>query len=289
MNILVLGGNGYLGSKIIKLLCQRDGANIVLTRRKTSDMSRIEKIIGTENNIKAIPASIDAIEAAMEYDNFDIILNMACSYGRKNTLYNNVIEANIEFPLRVLNCAAEKQIKKFLTIGTGLPDELNMYSFSKKMFSDFGHYYALYHKIDFFNLRLEMFYGADEPGNRFIPCLIDKMIKGEDVNVTLGTQHRDIIAVEDIINAILIVIDSDLHGYHEISIGTGIAPTISELVDYIWEKTGKRSIIHKGAVPMRENEPDCKADISRISSLTDWNPIDWKSGINKMIDDRRKI
>lgn len=283
MNVLVLGGNGYLGSKVIKQMCQRKEVNIVLTKRPSSDMSRIECMLGEGDNVKAIPASIDAIETAMVYEKFDLVLNMACSYGRKSTLYNNVIEANVEFPLRVLNSTVERGIKRFLTIGTGLPEKLNMYSFSKKMFSEFGQYYASYHDIDFFNLKLEMFYGADEPRNRFIPSLVDKMTKGEEVNVTLGTQHRDIIAVEDIIHAIMIVVQSDLHGYQEISVGTGIAPSISELVDYIWEQTGRKSIIHKGAVVMRENEPDCIADISKLSSLADWKPVDWKTGISNMI------
>ena len=219
----------------------------------------------------------------MEYDHFDLILNMACSYGRKSVLYNNVIEANIDFPLHVLNCAVERGTKRFLTIGTGLPDELNMYSFSKKMFSEFGKYYASYHNIDFYNLKLEMFYGADEPENRFIPSLINKMIIGDDVNVTLGTQRRDIIAVEDILRAIMMVIDSTLRGYQEISVGTGIAPSISELVDFVWEQTGKKSNVNKGAVPMRANEPNCIADTKILCALGEWHPISWKQGIKHMI------
>ena len=59
-----------------------------------------------------------------------------------------------------------------------------------------------------------MLYGADEPKNRFIPDLIGKMLRGEAVNVTEGTQHRDIIAVDDIINAIIAIIHSELHCYH---------------------------------------------------------------------------
>ena len=139
------------------------------------------------------------------------------------------------------------------------------------------------HDIDFYNLKLEMFYGKDEPRDRFIPSIIDKMVKGEEVNVTLGTQRRDIVAVEDIIRAIMAVIGSDLHGYQEIPVGTGTAPTISELVDYIWEQTGRRSAVHKGAVPMRENEPDCVADTSKLSELMEWKPVDWKTGIGNMI------
>lgn len=70
-------------------------------------------------------------------------------------------------------------------------------------------------------------------------------------------------------------------------IGTGIAPSISELIDFIWEKTEKKSIVNKGAVPMRLNEPDCIADRSEVLRILNYKPIYWKDGISKMIDEIR--
>ena len=279
MNVLILGGNGYIGSKIAcKLLS--DGHSVVCTKRSTSDLSRLKSIA---DQITLIPASVDGVEAAMQYTNFDYVLNMACNYGRSNMLYDDVINANIEFPLKILNIAVKHDIRKFLTIGTGLPDTLNMYSFSKRMFGEFGSFYADKHGIVFNSLQLEMFYGADEPKSRFLPSIITKMIKGESVDTTIGTQHRDIIAVEDIIKAIIMIMASTITGFNEIPVGTGIAPTISEIVDYIWEKTGRKSVINKGSIPMRSDEPDCVADVSFIKSIGLWNPTPWKEGLENMI------
>ena len=136
----------------------------------------------------------------------------------------------------------------------------------------------------FNSLLLEMFYGADEPKNRFLASVIQKMIRGENVDTTIGTQHRDIIAAEDILKAIDIVMESDLSGFNEIPVGTGVAPSISEIVDFIWNETGKISKINKGAIPMRPDEPDCVADTSVISSIAEWNPTYWKDGLRNMID-----
>ena len=213
---------------------------------------------------------------------------MACNYGRSNVLYDDVLDANIEFPLKVLNMAVEHGTKHFITIGTGLPDNFNMYSFSKKMFGEFGQFYVDNHGIDFECLLLEMFYGADEPWDRFLSSVIIKMIKGEDVNITIGTQKRDIISSYDIVKAILAVIDNTPSGYNEIPVGTGISPSISEIVDFIWEETGKRSKVNKGVVPMRKNEPSCVADITKISSLCNWNPVFWKDGLKQMINSMQK-
>lgn len=281
LNILMLGGTGYLGSKVAKRLL-KDGHNVTCTKRASSDLSRIQS-----TKVNWIPASIDAIETATRYQNFDFVLNMVCNYGRSNVLYDNVVEANLEFPLKALNQAVEQGIKNFMTIGTGLPDELNMYSFSKKMFSDAGRFYVDKHDINFYNMRLEMFYGADEPTNRFLPSVIYNMINGNEVNTTLGTQKRDIIAADDIVEAIIMVMNSNLKGYQEISVGTGEAPTISEVIEFIWDETGNSSKWNRGTVPMRANEPDCVADITILKSIGEWNPVDWRTGIHNMIADMK--
>lgn len=290
MKILILGANGYLGSKIIHLLIDRyskEQLQIVCTKREKSNLSRLEDLI-SDSNVKLIPASLEAIEAALQWTEFDWVLNVACNYGRNNVLlYDGVIEANIEFPLKVLNKAVEKGTKKFMTIGTGLPDQFNMYAFSKKIFGEFGKFYVEKHGIDFYNMRLEMFYGSDEPKDRFIPHLIYNMISGKEVNVTLGTQHRDIISVKDVSSAVLKTMDSEKKGYWEIPVGTGIAPSISELIDFIWNETDRKSKVNKGIVPMRKDEPDCVADTGILKEIGEWEPIFWKDGIRQMIHEIR--
>lgn len=279
MNILILGGNGYLGSKVANYMF-REGHKITCTKRERSDLSRLQG-----RKVNWIPASVEAVEVAMGYEQFDWVINMACNYGRSTVLYDNVLEANIEFPLRVLNKAAEYKVKNFLTIGTGLPGRFNMYSFSKSMFGSFGMFYVDKQGINFYDLRLEMFYGADEPSDRFISSVVHNMLMGREVNMTLGTQKRDIIWVEDIVNAVAMVIQANIPGYHEISVGTGVAPCVSEIVEFIWEETGFCSKLNKGAVPMREHEPDCVADTSFLSSIGKWEPVDWKTGLHRMIAD----
>lgn len=282
MNILILGGNGYLGSKVVNyLLCE--GHKITCTKRETSDISRLQG-----KRLNWIPASVDAVEVAMGYERFDWVINMACNYGRSTVLYDNVLEANIEFPLRVLNKAAEYKVKNFLTIGTGLPDYFNMYSFSKSMFGSFGEFYVEKQGSNFYDLKLEMFYGSDEPSDRFISSVVHDMLMGKEVNITLGIQKRDIIWVEDIVNAVAMVFHANIPGYHKISVGTGASPSISEIVEYIWEETGFCSKLNKGVIPMRDQEPDCIADTSFLSSIGKWNPVDWRTGLHRMIEDVRR-
>ena len=74
MNILLLGGNGYLGSKIARALIA-SGNRVACTKRASSSLSRIEDI---KDQLTFIPASIDAIEAKMKHAPFDYVVNAAC-------------------------------------------------------------------------------------------------------------------------------------------------------------------------------------------------------------------
>lgn len=283
MRFLILGGNGYLGSKVIHKLVEK-GEYVICTKRTSSDLSRLSDII---NKIIIIQASVDAISATFRDQKVDWVLNMACTYGRGTVLYDSVIESNIEFPLYVLNMAVEYGVENFLTIGTGLPDNLNMYSFSKKMFSDLGEFYANKHSINFINMKLEMFYGFDEPEDRFIPSIIIKMINNEPVQLTEGIQHRDIVAVIDVVNAIIYTIYANLKGYWLIPVGTGEAPTIREIIEFINNYLGSRSKLEFGAVPMRIGEPNCCADTRILSEIGFNCEYSWKQGIEEMIKELR--
>ncbi len=48
---------------------------------------------------------MDGVESVLNDFKPDYVLNMACNFGRCNVLYDNVIDANIVFPLKVLNSA----------------------------------------------------------------------------------------------------------------------------------------------------------------------------------------
>ncbi len=284
MRFLVLGGNGYLGAKAIHCLLE-NGHSVVYTKRVSSNISRLSDV---GEHIVAIPATVEAITVLFQYVRIDWVINMACNYGRADRLYDQVIEANIEFPLGALNVAVEYGIKNFMTIGTGLPDDFNMYSFSKKMFSEFGEFYVQKHHINFINAKLEMFYESDEPENRFLPLSIKTMMRNEPLDLTEGTQHRDIIMASDVVEAIVHITHAGLKGHHIIPVGTGEAPTIMEIIEYIHERLKSKSELRYGVIPSRKDEPDCCADTSFLSQIGFTCKYKWKQGIDKMIKEVQK-
>ena len=136
MNILVLGGNGYLGSKIVKQLVLKN-SNVFSTIREQSDLSRLNDI---KNNINFVNAKYHDIEKLLSDVRIDCIVNMVCNYGRHDNI--DIIHSNLMFPLDVLELAVKHNVDRYITVDTALPKYLNLYSFSKNSFSEYGEFYS---------------------------------------------------------------------------------------------------------------------------------------------------
>lgn len=259
MKILLLGATGYLGGNIAQYLSNK-GHKVICTVRRTSDISRIKNV----KNVHLISSDPGQIELTMEQEHIDWVINGVTTYKPNASLYGDMLESNVIFPLSVLNLAIKHNVKNYMTMGTGLPQDFNVYSFTKAKFSDFGRFLSQKDDINFAELRLEMFYGGDfEPDGRFLKSTMLKLALNEEIQLTEGTQKRDIIRVEDILEIVDKIINSDyVKGYCILPIGSGEQHSIREIVEYLKAEMNSESMLAYGAIPSRVGEPETIADIS---------------------------
>lgn len=176
MKILLLGSTGYLGGNIVRKLVE-DGHHVICVVRPTSDCSRLDT---SNKNIELISNNLDQIELTLREQDIDWVINGVCTYKPNASLYGDMLESNVIFPLSVLNLAIKYHVKNYMTIGTGLPDDFNVYSFTKHQFSEFGRFLSEKDHINFLNLKLEMFYGGThEPSSRFLKACHNHMRENE--------------------------------------------------------------------------------------------------------------
>lgn len=279
MNLLVLGGNGYLGSKICNFFSNSN--KIYCTIRK----GELPNLLCINKNVIVIDSDISKVKEIIKQENIDVLINTVCCYERSKEDFTNVIEANMKYPLDVITYAIEKNIGKILTIDTSLPENVNLYSLSKKVVSKIGNYYcSYYNNVTFYNILLENFYGEDEPKNRFLHQTIDKLKNNTDIELTSGTQKRDFIYITDVLNAISILIyNKDEKGYYDVPIGTGEGPSIREVVEYLKEITKSKSTLLFGAKPSRANEPSCIADMTYLNNHGFKLEYTYKKGLKKLV------
>lgn len=283
MNCVVFGATGYLGSKVVHRLAAA-GDTVLCVVRKTSSLERLEAV-----REQVSFCHMEDLPNALAAKSYDCLVNLACRYPRNSKSDMDMFEANFYQPLGVFTACYQAGVRKYLTIGTGLPDDLNVYALSKAKFADVLKWYtgrsaALGKPISVCNVELENFYGEDEPTDRFLPGTVAKLKRNEKILLTAGTQVRDFVYVEDVLTNLMAVMDSEnLPEYLDLPLGSGEGVSIRDLITYLKELVKSDSELCFGAVPSRMNEPDSVADRQKMEQYGLTVRYGWKDGMKTFL------
>jgi len=279
MVIFISGASGYLGSLLVNALSVEHDVYALI--RRTSSKDRLQQ--GFINIIYIDEYS--ELENAFKMYSPELIINTAALYGRKGELLSELVEANISFPVKLLELAGKYKSKAYINTGTSLPGNISTYASTKNAFVNLAKFKSEM-RVKFINIELEHFYGPKDDSSKFISYVIDACLKGENIDLTTGLQTRDFIYIDDVIMAYKVVIKNipKLDYFENIPLGSGVAPTIQSVVKLIHKCSNSKSRIEFGAKPIRENElmHSC-ANINKIESLGWSSCVELKSGIQKVI------
>ncbi|GHU16253.1 hypothetical protein FACS1894163_05260 [Spirochaetia bacterium] len=292
MNIIIAGATGYLGSRLVERLCSYppppDRHNILLILR---DESRLSEILRDQRNVSICNINDEFLQNRIREFSPDIVFCTTCCYETDPEYLYKTVDANYVFPAQILQIAATLGTKlvRFISIGTSLPSSLNLYSLTKKHFAELGVFFQQAGRIEFINLHLESFYGINEPKNRFVTRSVLQLKFNQDLLLTEGTQRRDYIFIDDVIEVLYFLLDCKKialladSGYN-IPVGTGIAPSIKEIILFLSEEIHSQSKLKFGAIEMRKNEPSTKADLSILRKLGFSRSLTfWQDGMRQVI------
>jgi len=229
MKILILGGEGFIGTHLVKRLYKKHHIVSYGNNRR--------------NSLKFFPDLVDKIEIVhgdiLDFQKLDfnmrecnIVINLCAIAGVSNYFKKpaDVAIVNGVGTFNALECAKKNDIKKVLILSSSEvygdsndPDEINgsslftsvhnsrlTYSISKL----YGDTLALaYHKqfgLDVCILRPYGIFGAAQLGEGFVQIACRKAVKNEDIPVVGdGLQWRDWCYVNDFVCSVESCIDSD--------------------------------------------------------------------------------
>ena len=131
--------------------------------------------------------------------------------------------------------------------------------------------------------RIFFVYGPYEHPDRLVAAVVRSLIAGEPARTSHGRQVRDYLFVEDVADALVRVLESDVTG--PINVASGQAIALRDIISQVGEQTGRSELIQLGAIPQASTDtPLVVADISRLTAELDWRPRwDLARGIEKTI------
>lgn len=292
-NVLLTGGNGFLGSFILKQLI-KEGIKPILLLRPNSSTWRINDLLNQCIVIR-FDHTQDSIFDIYESFNIEVIIHTATDYGRESEL-SDIFKTNVLFPLRLIEEGIKRSLSLFINTDTFFAKSgfdqtyLKKYTFSKRVLEHTLKNGDLNLKI--VNLRIEHIYGENDSDEKFFAQIIKKLLnRDKEILLTNGLQKRDFIYVNDVASAYIKVIKNFhfLKDYQEYEVGTGKSINIKEFVLKLAKITNSKSILNFGALPSRQGDiEDSFANIAEIKKLGWAQEQDMDAYLNQIIKNEKK-
>lgn len=303
--ILITGGAGFLGSNLAKKLVDEGNFVYCLDNLYTGKIKNIEQLQDKENfmflqeDIKTF--DIHSIKV-------DEIYNAACpasppAYQENpiDTIETCVIGIKKMLEMATLNNAKILQFSTSEVYGNPLVHPQNeeywgnvnpigirsCYDEGKRIAETYCFDYRRQKGTRIKVIRIFNTYGInmDENDGRVVSNFIVQALKNKDITIYGdGTQTRSFCYVDDLINGIVKMMESDDEIVGPINLGNPGEFTVKELAELIIKKINSKSkIIYKD---LPQDDPiKRKPDISKAKELLNWSPIiNLDEGLTKTIE-----
>ena len=301
--VLVVGGAGYVGAHVSKLLHQKNIPFIVLDNLSTGhkDFVKWRPLIHADLSDKTAVERCFQEHSIQTVMHFSALTNVADSVIDPASYYQN----NVVNTLNLLDIMRKYQVSQFIFSSTcatyGIPQTntlsedhpqspVNPYGLSKLMVEQIVRDYAKAYGLRYGFLRYFNAAGADpdseigevhSPETHLIPLAIEAMqgkrsaltIYGNDYPTPDGTCIRDYIHVNDLADAHINLFDYLQAGHPscEINLGTGEGNSVLEILAAIETVTGN-PVPHIFG-PRREGDPPILvANNRKAKEVLGWSP-----------------
>jgi len=295
--ILITGGTGFIGYHLAKKCLK---LNWSVTSLSTKNPTKIRKLKKIKYLISDISKKSD-LKKIINI-NYDYVVNLAGYVDhskKKKTLYSHYNGCR-----NISEIFLRKKIKKFIQIGSSIeygrnlsPQKENLNN--TKTFSIYGkaklmstnYLLSLYKKYSFpvSVLRLYLVYGPYQDRNRVIPIVIDNALKSKEFDCSLGTQFRDFVYIDDVVNGIIKSLKTKKNNGQIINLGSGKPIMIKDVILKICKIIGSGKP-QFGRIKFRKDEiKNLYPSIVKAKKILNWRPkVKINFGLKKTINFYKK-
>lgn len=285
--ILITGASGTLGYNVVRDLGKRYPASKLHALLRTPDPALFGDLanVTLEQVDLANTAKLASAVAAFQPN---AIIHCAASGVRPNKLsYFEFVDLNVSATMQLFRASCEIDGCHFIQVSTGLVygsqtrpcreddpvNTLHPYGASKAAADCLLRAGAERLGRHLTILRPFSFTGLHDGGDRLFPSLLQAARTRTPFGMSPGTQLRDFCAVEDVVEAVALVLEEGAQASRDIfNVGSGLSISLGRIVHSVAKQLGLDVEIQLGARPFHPLEPShLVADVSRIQSLG-WRP-----------------
>jgi nucleoside-diphosphate-sugar epimerase len=296
MNIIVTGGNGFLGRNLLpKLINEKH--NIL---QITTDPERAEKLFGGSVKIYQFQKDDDNLKNVLKDFQPETVIHLA-SYLTANddkATMLKLMDAGIMFLNYLLDALKESGLKWFINTGSfaeyykgdGVPDPAYLYTAAKIASRVFVDYYSKAYNFNYLTIVPYTIYGSIDSQKKIIDIIYDSLSCDERVDLTPGNQVLDFIHLDDVTDFYMTCLSEldKIPGKSNFQLGTGTGHTLRDIAALMEKHTGRKANINWGGKTYRPRDVMyAVANTSLQHHLFNWKPkISLEDGILNYINNK---
>lgn len=119
--------------------------------------------------------------------------------------------------------------------------------------------------------RIFLPYGPHEYPNRLVPSVIQSLLRGEEARASHGEQLRDFLFVQDVADAFVALLESEVPG--PVNIASGDPVRLRHVVEEVGRQIGRPELVRLGAIASPRGDPPLLVgDVRRLRDEVGWQP-----------------
>lgn len=284
--VLITGASGTLGYNVVSHLGLRQPGTKLLVLMRSPNAAPSEFANVDQRQVDLLD-SVGVRKAVLNFQPNAIIHCAASGVRPSNVSYFDFIDLNVSATLQLFRASCEIQGCHFIQVSTGLVygsqerpcregdpvNTLHPYGASKAAADCLLRAGAERLDRHLTIVRPFSFTGLHDGGDRLFPSLLRAAQQGEPFGMSPGTQLRDFCAVQDVVEAIALILEEGDQPSRDIfNVGSGLSISLGRIVQSVVRQLELRVEIRMGARPFHALEPaQLIADTSRTQSLG-WRP-----------------
>jgi UDP-glucose 4-epimerase len=303
MQVLITGGNGFLGFEIARRLAARGDSVVAVDTVVTPPLADLEEVTPVIGDI----TDRDAIARILNRHRPDAVIHLAALVGVPASIADpyGTVRINIDGSLNLFEAMAAVGTRRIINMSSEevygdfpspMVDEdcplaaTNPYGITKVAVEGFGRAYKETHGLDCINLRTSWVYGIRLTRPRPPMTYLNAALTATPLHVPTGADTLiDYTYVEDLVDGVELALDHDDHPFDAYNIASGQAVTDAEMIDVIRDLIpgadisvgpGRRRFTEAVAIPQKG-----ALDVSRAREVLGYEPrFDMRKGFEAYVE-----
>lgn len=294
--VFITGANGFIGHHLVRRLLDQGASVSVLGRKKDQYSLPVTEYTGDLKDR-------GTIESCLTQADPEIIFHLAAYKERspKMEAFATAVEENLMGSLNLFSAMGGlKNLRSAVVTGTaeeygnnpspfteGMRESpVSSYSYSKLCVTQLCQVLSGLHGLPLVVIRPTLAYGPGQPGDMFLPALIQALAADQPFPMSPGGQTRDFIYIDDLVDALLLAAQRPGLAGEIINVGSGLPLKIADLALKTEQMMAKKDLIRLGAIPYRAGEiMEYFVENGKAKKLLGWEPkVGIEEGLRRTID-----